>query len=105
MSDNKPIRAKTPYNFFYQEMFQEIRQQDDRNDDRNDDDAPPPVGSYTPIFLLIADKWKQLDEQDKLVYEQLAAQDKRRYMSEMAAWHETNDESLLWENGHTKRFR
>lgn len=85
MSD-KPMRAKSPYNFFYQEQFQEIQEIQDP------DFA---VGSYTPIFLLIANRWRHLNDNDKVYYEELAEQDKRRYMNEMAEWHRANQSSSL----------
>ena len=91
---NKPIRAKTPYNFFYQEVFQEIYDDMMVVDSSSDDMAP--VGSYTPIFLEIARQWQAMDAHDKVHYETLAALDKRRYLHEMAAWHQRHCSSSSW---------
>ena len=88
----KPLRAKTPYNYFYQEMFQEILQETQQDDSflHNDDNGQIMVGSLTPVFYRIANQWKNLTDQDRQHYHELAAADKRRYMHEMAEWHRSN---------------
>ena len=75
---DKPQRAKTPYNFFYQDMFQKVRDIQVVVDN---------VDPYTPIFHQISDRWKRLDPKDKAYYEHLADLDKRRYMNELVEWH------------------
>ena len=44
-------------------------------------------------MCMIAERWRELDEDEKKPYEEMAAQDRKRYEREMKAY---NEEGTFW---------
>lgn len=47
----------------------------------------------TEVGVLLGKKWKELGEDEKKVYEEKAAELKKKYMEEMEAWRQRKSEN------------
>jgi len=68
---NAPKQAKSAYFFFAEAMRDQLK-------------AENPEASFGELGKLTGAKWKEIDAESKVEYEQKAAKDKERYQAEMA---------------------
>lgn len=74
---NAPKRALSAYMYFANENRDLIRSEN-------------PDVSFGQIGKLLGERWKALDDQDKIPYEDKARADKKRYESEKELYNATN---------------
>ncbi|GKY95425.1 hypothetical protein MPSEU_000504000 [Mayamaea pseudoterrestris] len=82
---DKPKRSLSAYNFFFQAQRQNILNAIPSRDDDKPRRSHGKIG-FADLARLIASRWKNIDQQEKAVYQQLAADDKARYYREMEVW-------------------
>jgi len=73
---NAPKRPTSAYFFFGGEVRPGIREEN-------------PDMKITAVMSLIGEKWRELGDDEKKPYEEMAAKDRKRYEKEMAAYKET----------------
>jgi len=73
---NAPKRPTTAYFYFAAAKRPEIR-------------ADLGALSVTEVATLIGQKWRELTDDDKIPFEELAGKDKARYLKELAAYNKT----------------
>jgi len=72
---NAPKRPTSGYFYFAGEVRPQIREEN-------------PGIKVTQVMCMIAERWRELDEDEKKPYEEMAAQDRKRYEREMKAYNE-----------------
>ena len=72
---NAPKRPTSAYFYFAGDIRPGIREEN-------------PDMKVTQVMCLIAEKWRELEEEDKKPYEEQAAKDRKRYEKEMKAYNE-----------------
>lgn len=86
---NKPKRALTAYNFFFQEERRRLLQQRPNSGGKGYARHRDPTScSSNNLVSIIAAKWKSIDPITRAYYEDRAATDKIRYDTEMLQWNE-----------------
>ena len=74
----KPKRALTAYNLFFREERQKMLENRARNNS-------PKIG-FAAMARTVSTRWKAIDQSERELYLELAAQDKIRYTGEMKLW-------------------
>jgi len=73
---NAPKRPTSAYFYFAGDVRPGIREEN-------------PDMKVTQVMCLIAEKWRELEEEDKKPFEEQAAKDRKRYEKEMKQYNET----------------
>ncbi|USP73841.1 nucleosome binding protein [Curvularia clavata] len=76
---NAPKRGLSAYMFFANEQREKVREDN-------------PGIKFGEVGKLLGEKWKALNEKQRQPYEAKAAQDKKRYEQEKAAYQAADDE-------------
>ena len=100
----QPKKAKTAYNYFVLEFHEKIRAEqqkdkqraggseggEEKKEDNGDDDMDDqPHKKFTEVGRKMGQQWKDLNEDDRRKYDDLAARDKGRYTAEMEVYNAT----------------
>jgi len=73
---NAPKRPTSAYFYFAGDVRPGIREEN-------------PDMKVTQVMCLIAEKWRELEDEDKKPFEEQAAKDRKRYEKEMKQYNET----------------
>ena len=71
----KPARARTAFNFFFAQESLKIR-----SDALSSNERRRP---YSEVSKIVVRRWKQIGARDKAVFQEMAAEDKRRFDLEL----------------------
>ena len=106
-SMKKPKRSLSAYNIFFQNERKRLLSSLPVRQDSNKPKKSHGKIGFADMARTIAAKWKTLNENDKLEYEILAAQDTQRYEREMAVWKklEMKREMEIWRRSQAKMER
>ena len=81
---SKPKRIRSAYNFFFQSEMKVVQ--------RMLREQTGGQGTYEQMTRLVAKRWTSLNTDEKLIYKNLAANDKRRFALEFLAWKMNQEE-------------
>ena len=106
-SMKKPKRSLSAYNIFFQNERKRLLSSLPVPQDSNKPKKSHGKIGFADMARTIAAKWKTLNDNDKLEYEILAAQDTQRYEREMAVWKklEMKREMEIWRRSQAKMER
>lgn len=84
--EGAPTRALSAYNIFVQDRFSQLAK--DNEEALKSSDAGAQLKRVPPASLVAStgNQWKELSAEDKLLYENKAAEDRKRYEHQMAAY-------------------
>lgn len=84
--EGAPTRALSAYNIFIRERFSKLAKENDEA--LRSSDADVHLKRVPPASLVAStgNQWKELSPEERLVYEEKAAEDKKRYENQMAVY-------------------
>lgn len=90
----KPKRPLSSYNYFFQQQRKKILEQREIRPEGKPRRSHGKIG-FAELARTISARWKTIDPETRLYFDELAARDKKRYTKEMEKWKKEQDALLV----------